>query len=75
MTLHQVDYALKYCQQLVALREGEVFYQGAAADIGEQALAALYTKAPTTDTMPAPVTRPLRPTPAFASRSIQGQLS
>ena len=76
VTLHQVDYALKYCQQLVALREGEVFYQGAAADIGEQALTALYTKASsTTDTMPNPAIRPLRHNPAFASRSIQGQLS
>ncbi|MFB9848687.1 phosphonate ABC transporter ATP-binding protein [Oceanisphaera arctica] len=75
VTLHQVDYALKYCQQLVALREGEIFYQGAAADITEQALTALYTKAPATATIPALATRPLRPNPAFVSASIQGQLS
>ncbi|PSW16854.1 phosphonate ABC transporter ATP-binding protein [Photobacterium sanctipauli] len=43
VTLHQVDHALKYCEQIVALRDGEVFYQGAAANLSEQKLNALYT--------------------------------
>ncbi|WP_116475300.1 phosphonate ABC transporter ATP-binding protein [Zobellella maritima] len=78
VTLHQVDYALKYCQQLVALREGEIFYQGASGAITEQALAALYTKSPSTKTTPTvsgPASKPLLATPSFVSGSIQGQLS
>ncbi|GAA3547670.1 phosphonate ABC transporter ATP-binding protein [Zobellella aerophila] len=78
VTLHQVDYALKYCQQLVALREGEIFYQGESAAITEQALAALYTKSPstkTTATVSGTAIKPLPANPSFVSGSIQGQLS
>jgi phosphonate transport system ATP-binding protein len=78
VTLHQVDYALKYCQQLVALREGEIFYQGASAAITEQALTALYTKSsPTfkTPTVSGPAIPPLLAKASFVSASIQGQLS
>ncbi|SQI27774.1 phosphonate/organophosphate ester transporter subunit [Salmonella enterica subsp. arizonae] len=28
VTLHQVDYALRYCERIVALRQGNVFYDG-----------------------------------------------
>ncbi|WEM44154.1 phosphonate ABC transporter ATP-binding protein (plasmid) [Photobacterium sp. DA100] len=45
VTLHQVDHALKYCKQIIALRDGEVFYQGAATELTEQKLTALYTAA------------------------------
>ncbi|MGB5855740.1 MAG: phosphonate ABC transporter ATP-binding protein [Oceanisphaera sp.] len=75
VTLHQVDYALKYCHQLVALREGSVFYQGAAADITKQALASLYTQSPSPPLVTQPATRPWRTKPAFAANSIQGQTS
>ena len=30
VTLHQVDYALRYCQRIVALRQGHVFFNGAS---------------------------------------------
>lgn len=30
VTLHQVDYALRYCERIVALRQGHVFYDAAA---------------------------------------------
>ncbi|MCC4796867.1 phosphonate ABC transporter ATP-binding protein [Enterovibrio norvegicus] len=42
VTLHQVDHALKYCQHVVALRDGKIFYQGESAAIDKQALADLY---------------------------------
>ncbi|OXY80407.1 phosphonate ABC transporter ATP-binding protein [Oceanimonas doudoroffii] len=77
VTLHQVDYALKYCQHLVALREGEVFYQGAAEAITEGELASLYTQSRPDSRVPASDAaagvRP-RSTP-FVTGSIQGQLS
>ncbi|MCT7654088.1 hypothetical protein MBH78_03420 [Oceanimonas sp. NS1] len=77
VTLHQVDYALKYCQHLVALREGEVFYQGAAEAITEGELASLYTQSRPDSRVPvsdaAAGVRP-RSTP-FVTGSIQGQLS
>ncbi len=75
VTLHQVDYALKYCQQLVALREGEIFYQGASAAITEQALTALYTKSSPTFKTPAVSGPAIPPLLANASCAIQGQLS
>ena len=28
VTLHQVDYALRYCERIVALRQGHVFFDG-----------------------------------------------
>ncbi len=30
ITLHQVDYALRYCERIVALRQGRVFYDGSS---------------------------------------------
>lgn len=53
VTLHQVDHAWKYCEQIIALREGEVFYQGAATELSEQKLKALYTaEKPQTELQP-----------------------
>lgn len=42
VTLHQVDHALKYCQHVVALRDGKIFYQGESAGISQDALDELY---------------------------------
>ncbi|WP_107852338.1 phosphonate ABC transporter ATP-binding protein [Oceanimonas marisflavi] len=72
VTLHQVDYALKYCQYLVALREGEIFYQGASGTITERELAALYTKSRPDARTPA-MASGLRPLSApFITSPIQG---
>ena len=30
VTLHQVDYALRYCERIVALRQGNVFFDGSS---------------------------------------------
>jgi phosphonate transport system ATP-binding protein len=42
VTLHQVDYALKYCRRIVALKEGRVAYDGPAGEIDKGKLADIY---------------------------------
>ncbi len=42
VTLHQVDYAQKYCQRAVALQNGEVFFDQLIEHLDEKQLAALY---------------------------------
>ena len=42
VTLHQVDYAVKYCPRTVALRSGKVVYDGPSAALTPQLLAELY---------------------------------
>lgn len=42
VTLHQVDYAKKYCQRVVALKNGELNFDGASTDLNDQQLANIY---------------------------------
>lgn len=42
VTLHQVDHALKYCSNIVALKGGRVYYQGDSASISKAQLEDLY---------------------------------
>ena len=42
VSLHQVAVALKYCQRVVALKEGRVVYDGPSASLTEQQLRELY---------------------------------
>jgi phosphonate transport system ATP-binding protein len=42
VTLHQVEHALKYCQHVIALRDGHIFYQGSSKALNTQSLQALY---------------------------------
>lgn len=42
VTLHQVDYALEYCERVVALQEGVVFYDGQANALSQADLDRLY---------------------------------
>jgi phosphonate transport system ATP-binding protein len=42
VTLHQVDYALRYCDRVVALKGGRIAYDGAAADLDREALVEIY---------------------------------
>lgn len=42
VTLHQVDHALKYCNEIVALQSGLVFYQGASEALSQAQLTELY---------------------------------
>lgn len=46
VTLHQVEHALKYCQHIIALREGRVFYQGSSEGLCRADLQALYSSKP-----------------------------
>ena len=42
VTLHQVDYALRYCDRVVALKAGKIVYDGAASGLGHEALVDIY---------------------------------
>jgi phosphonate transport system ATP-binding protein len=42
VTLHQVDYALRYCDRVVALKGGRVVYDGAASGLGRSVLIDVY---------------------------------
>jgi phosphonate transport system ATP-binding protein len=42
VTLHQVDYALRYCRRVVALKEGRIVYDGAAAGLTRDRLVDIY---------------------------------
>ena len=42
VTLHQVDYALRYCERIVALRQGHVFYDGSSQQFDNERFDHLY---------------------------------
>ncbi len=42
VTLHQVDYAMRYCQRAVALKAGRIHYDGAATELHTNFLNDLY---------------------------------
>ncbi|MEY0427433.1 ATP-binding cassette domain-containing protein, partial [Providencia rettgeri] len=42
VTLHQVDYALRYCGRIVALRQGHVFYDGSSQQFDNERFDHLY---------------------------------
>jgi phosphonate transport system ATP-binding protein len=42
VTLHQVDYALRYCDRVVALKAGKVVYDGAATGLKREQLVDIY---------------------------------
>jgi phosphonate transport system ATP-binding protein len=42
VTLHQVDYAMRYCPRIVALKEGKVVYDGPAVGLDKAALVEIY---------------------------------
>jgi phosphonate transport system ATP-binding protein len=42
VTLHQVDYALRYCDRVVALKAGRIVYDGPASGLGRPALIDVY---------------------------------
>lgn len=42
VTLHQVDYALRYCDRVVALKAGKVVYDGPAAQLERKQLIDIY---------------------------------
>ena len=42
VTLHQVDYALRYCRRVVALKAGRIVYDGAPAGLDRERLVEIY---------------------------------
>ena len=42
VTLHQVDYALRYCDRVVALKAGKIVYDGPPSGLGHEALVEIY---------------------------------
>jgi phosphonate transport system ATP-binding protein len=42
VTLHQVDYALSYCDRVIALKGGRIIYDGPTSKLGRDALAGIY---------------------------------
>jgi phosphonate transport system ATP-binding protein len=46
VTLHQVEYAQKYCERAVALQDGEVFFDNLIHHLNEENLASLYGSQP-----------------------------
>ena len=42
VSLHQVDYALRYCRRIVALKDGKIAYDGPPAGLDRTALVAIY---------------------------------
>jgi len=42
VTLHQVDYAMRYCPRIVALKEGRVVYDGPSVGLDKAALVDIY---------------------------------
>jgi phosphonate transport system ATP-binding protein len=42
VTLHQVDYALRYCDRVVALKAGKIVYDGPASGLDRTQLIDIY---------------------------------
>ena len=42
VTLHQVDYALRYCDRVIALKAGRVAYDGPSSGLGRDILVNIY---------------------------------
>lgn len=42
VSLHQIDYAIRYCQRVVALKAGKIVYDGPAADMTRDDMIAVY---------------------------------
>jgi phosphonate transport system ATP-binding protein len=42
VTLHQVDYAMRYCKRVVALKAGKIVYDGPASGLDRPKLIDIY---------------------------------
>lgn len=42
VTLHQVDYAIRYCDRVVALQAGKIVYDGPSTELGRETLIDIY---------------------------------
>jgi phosphonate transport system ATP-binding protein len=67
VTLHQVDYAMRYCQRAVALKTGHIHFDGSTAGLNPDFLNDLYGAELAVDVLPADKPRRQRPQPASIS--------
>ncbi len=76
VSLHQVDFALKYCSRVVALRDGRVMYDGAAATVSAELLRGIYGEDSDLDfgMLAAPSDRPIFDLPLVAERRLPAPL-
>lgn len=65
VSLHQIDFAIRYCPRAVALHQGRVVYDGPSRNLDAAALREIYGSAAEELLGPAPEV-PLRPVPAYA---------
>ncbi|HEY0052572.1 MAG TPA: phosphonate ABC transporter ATP-binding protein, partial [Caulobacteraceae bacterium] len=42
VTLHQVDYAIRYCKRVIALKAGKVVYDGPSSGLDRATLITIY---------------------------------
>jgi phosphonate transport system ATP-binding protein len=61
VTLHQVDYAMRYCQRAVALKAGHIHFDGSTAGLNPNFLNDLYGAELQVDLLPADKPRRQRP--------------
>jgi phosphonate transport system ATP-binding protein len=61
VTLHQVDYAMRYCQRAVALKAGHIHFDGSTAGLNPNFLNDLYGAEVQVDVLPADKPRRQRP--------------
>jgi phosphonate transport system ATP-binding protein len=66
VSLHQVEYALRYCPRTIALRAGKVVYDGPSSALTREFLSSIYG-AESDDLFAAVDARPLTPTPDAAT--------
>lgn len=83
VSLHQVDFALKYCRRVIALRDGKVMFDGAAAAVTTALLRGIYGNntdldfgSLDADNLPQPADDNVVPAahPAAASRAVPRML-
>lgn len=71
VSLHQVDYALKYCPRTLALKDGKKHYDGASRDLSEDFLRNLYGSHSISMHIPAPLEVTSEPPKAVTPADIQ----
>lgn len=73
VSLHQVDYARRYCRRTIALRNGTVAYDGPSEALDNKALRSLYGNA--TEELIMPEMPKVWQPPAAAARVLEGALA
>jgi len=75
VTLHQVDYAQKYCQRAVALQDGNVFFDSAIHHLSDEKLASLYGSQQSTSSVNDPELEVFNGMPSFQNGRIPPKIN